>query len=509
MQEKKKFKKKNVFYYLAPKHLMGEVTGWGFHFSWGEILKSYGIYSAIGLLCGFMFGLDWKFMILMLLIETIFIPSLIANNYERMYNQKKFDDVNDYIEQILYSFSQSKKIITALEDTKTIFPEGSPMEITIQNAYSKIMNGKNNNPNVTEEALESIELLYPVERLHTVHQFLLKVEKKGGNFDKTLSLLLEDRASWEERNAKAANLRNQKKRMTTISLIIAMIVCAVFTRILVYVIDTTISVSDILQSLPSQIATLITWFLMLLIYLSSDRHSVNSWLDDTNNASDKLKLKRYYDVINYDASKEFKKSILYALVPGIMTVICLVLGKTIPGIIFAGVTVIFLNQHTIGYKLKKKATIEEIELTYPRWLMELALLLQTGNVQVSMYKSYENAPIVLKPALEKFFSELEANPTSKEPYNNFLKEFDIKGVNSTMKMLYALYNGSGTDKDTQIANILRRNNEMLDLSEKVRLENSLAIYSLLFLLPELCMAIKLVTDMFVFMMTLMNSLTIS
>lgn len=500
-----KKKRKNIFYYLVPNHFMGEITGWGFHFSWKDTLISFGLYSSVGIICGLVFGLDWKFLILMVLIELLFVPSLIINNFQRMYEQSKFDDVNDYIEQVLYSFSQTKKIVSALEETKTVFSDNSPMGVVIDKALDMIMTGANYNPRVQEDALAMIEAEYPVERLHTVHQFLLKIEKRGGNFNKTLNLLLEDRASWEERIAKSLNIRKHKKTTTVVSIMFAMIICAAFTRLIVLAMDNTIDISAILQNFASQVATIIMWFFMLLIYLSADKHSIYSLKNEKSINPDELVLKRYYDVVNYDAKKERKKSLIYAMIPAAITVVGFVFNKNIVGIIFAILTIVFLNQHTIGHKMKIKATVQEIELTYPRWLMELALLLQTDNVQVSMYKSYENAPIVLKPALEKFFNEIEENPTSKEPYNNFLKEFDIKGVNATMKMLYSLYNGSGTDKDTQIANILKRNNEMIDLGEKIKMDNSMAIYSLLYMLPTLAMTIKLVTDMFVFMGSLTNT----
>lgn len=510
MRKNKKQKpvKKNIFYYLKPKHMFGEITGWGFHYSRYELVRDYAIYIAIGVICSLLFSLDWKFTITMVLIELLFVPALIVNHYKKNFYQNQFDEVNDYIEQLLYSFKQNHKIITSLEYIETSFPEDSPMAKAIKRAEEMILYGANDNPNVVKEALASIEVVYPIDRLHTVHQFIIKAEEKGGNFDNTLELLLNDRMAWEERNTKAVNERNNRKNITTVSIVVSTLICAFFTRMIVNATASDFDTTIVLQNFASQLATLIMWFFMMLIYFSADAKSVADWGEKEKKASEQQTIKRYYDVVNYDNEKERRKSFKYAGVMAVIALIFFIFHNKIAGIVCVGLTVLFLNQHTIGYRMKKKAVIRELNIAYPRWLMELALLLQTGNVQVSMYKSYENAPIILKPALEKFYKEIEDNPTSKEPYVNFLKEFDIKGINATMKMLYALYTGAGTDKDTQIANILRRNNEMLDIAEKIEIENSLAIYIILYLLPTLAMSAKLVTDMVVFLGVILSSVIV-
>ncbi len=510
MKKNKKQKpvKKNIFYYLKPKHMFGEITGWGFHYSKYELMKDYAIYIAVGIICSLLFGLDWKFTIAMVLIELLFVPALIVNHYKKNFYQNQFDEANDYIEQLLYSFKQSRKIITSLEYIETSFPEESPMAKAIKNAEDMILHGANDNPNVVKDALASIEAIYPIDRLRTVHQFVIKAEEKGGDFDNTLELLLNDRMAWEERNTKAANERNNRKNITTVSIVMSTLICAFFTRMIVKSTTFDFDTDIVLQNLASQLATLIMWFFMMLIYFVADVKSVADWGEKDKKTSEKLTLKRYYDVVNYDNEKERRKSFKYAGIMAIIALVFFIFKNSIAAIVCTGLTVLFLNQHTIGYRMKKKAVIRELNIAYPRWLMELALLLQTGNVQVSMYKSYENAPIILKPALEKFYKEIESNPTSKEPYVNFLKEFDIKGIHATMKMLYALYSGAGTDKDTQIANILRRNNEMLDIAEKIEIENSLAIYIILYLLPTLAMSLKLMTDMVVFLGVILSNIIV-
>ena len=65
-------------------------------------------------------------------------------------------------------------------------------------------------------------------------------------------------------------------------------------------------------------------------------------------------------------------------------------------VLVAGIVVVlfFLNQHKVGHNLAKKKVAREIEKQFPNWLMEVALLLQTDNVQMAIRKSMDSAPEV-------------------------------------------------------------------------------------------------------------------
>lgn len=129
----------------------------------------------------------------------------------------------------------------------------------------------------------------------------------------------------------------------------------------------------------------------------------------------------------------------------------------------------------------------------------MSLLLQSENVQVAMFKSYEDAPAVLKPALRDFLEELREKPASMEPYLHFLGAFTLPEVRSSMKMLYSLSEGTGGDASFQIADIIRRNQLMMDKAQKMKNEDSLAGMYALFLAPQLTGGGKIIVDMLVLM----------
>lgn len=136
---------------------------------------------------------------------------------------------------------------------------------------------------------------------------------------------------------------------------------------------------------------------------------------------------------------------------------------------------------------------------FPQWLMDISLLLQTENVQVALYRTRANAPAVLRPAIEEMMEELQQNPESLEPYLNFLKDYDLPDVTAAMRMLYALSNGGYGSGEKQLSQILTRNQELLDKSERAGNEDALAGLYGLFLAPALTGAGKMMVDMTMFL----------
>lgn len=136
---------------------------------------------------------------------------------------------------------------------------------------------------------------------------------------------------------------------------------------------------------------------------------------------------------------------------------------------------------------------------FPQWLMDISLLLQTENVQVALYRTKEKAPEVLRPAIGEMMEELKQNPESLEPYLNFLKDYELPDVTAAMRMLCALSNGGYGSGEKQLAQILNRNQELLDKSERSRNEDALAGLYGLFLAPALTGAGKMMVDMTVFL----------
>ena len=86
-------------------------------------------------------------------------------------------------------------------------------------------------------------------------------------------------------------------------------------------------------------------------------------------------------------------------------------------------------------------------------------------------------------------------PESNIPYSRFLQEFAIPEAASAMGMLYSLSDGSGSDADVQMEEILSRNARWMGESEALSNSDKVAKMYLLFLIPALFGSLKMVLDM--------------
>lgn len=503
----------NVFWYLNPKNMAKEAELIGGNFSFIDNIFTYILFEGITVLVALLFGLKLPFIIAMCIITFLFIPGNIVKRYRQEYENKRFLDINIYMEQFLYGFREHKKITRALQEMRPSFTNSILGEM-IDEAYDKIMNPDMNadKSNIAEEALKPIERVYPTEKLLTIHKFALRVEKIGGDFKETSQLLLEDRANWEARQNKILAEKKQKRVLVNTSIALAIFLCFFFIRI----IGTAIPEYSIIDNVVVQLSTLFIWFVDLCIYSYTASITSEDMLALSSQMEEETALRHYWIIEDWDEHKEMLKSLRMAVFPLIGAILFYVLrnklifgpkGNIVAAFICLAVSFLFLMQHKIDYNLTKKKVEEEIAVLFPRWLIDIALRMKIdGSPQVALYKSYEDAPAVLKPELKKLYDRLEQNPTSVDPYLNFMQHFNIRGITSSMKLLYNLDQGSGSDSDIQIKEIIERNNEMLGFALEVKAENQIGVYSGLVLTPILSSGAKLSIDMIVFFMNMLEFL---
>ena len=103
---------------------------------------------------------------------------------------------------------------------------------------------------------------------------------------------------------------------------------------------------------------------------------------------------------------------------------------------------------------------------------------------------------------------LDKQPESVIPFLDFMKEFDVPEIQSSMKMLYSISSGTGGDPKKQIAEIIRRNNMLLDKSEKNAFDAAFAGLYGLFMAPAIVGSGKLLIDMMVFFVLFMGQMRV-
>lgn len=158
-------------------------------------------------------------------------------------------------------------------------------------------------------------------------------------------------------------------------------------------------------------------------------------------------------------------------------------------------SIFMLFQHRIGRSIARKDVTSEMRLRLPEWLMEMALLLQNNNVQVSIRKSIDTAPVVLRQELIKLSERLSAAPDKLTSYTEFCAGFDVPEIQNCMKMLHAISESGTGDANVQIRNLIRQTNELQNEADELRNKSLAFKVKMIFSYPVAAATVKLLVDM--------------
>ena len=132
-------KKKNWFFYLNHKNLIGEIEQYGYVYSLKNLIITYLSVIVGSILAAFLFKLHVAGYIVIAAFGVLITPFLIRNSYKALYEQRRFSDASKYMEKMLYYFRASGKIITALQNAEEVFHNGE-MKSAIHDAADLISN---------------------------------------------------------------------------------------------------------------------------------------------------------------------------------------------------------------------------------------------------------------------------------------------------------------------------------------------------------------------------------
>lgn len=430
---------------MKPKLLWDELKRYGYVFSVKRSILMYGMVVAFALLCGKFFRLERMYLLVLCLWCACLFPFFLRNLYRNRYGQRQFVEINSYMEQFLYSFQKSGKILVTLKDVEKLFANGV-MHTRIQEAIAYIEDTYDEDY-VEKRALAMIEREYPIHHVAMIHRFALQVEEKGGEYGEAIRLMLDARRMWADRSYELLKEKKRKRTQILISVLVSLLLCSVF----VYVAER-VSLS-ITGFAIVKVVTLLTLLLDIWIFYVADRKLSVESMDETY---DEKGLLRQYEKVKRSEEKKHAE---------------------------------------LGTRIAKKNVSRALQKMFPQWLLEVSLLLQSENVQVAIMESYDEAPVLMKPALRELIQKLQQRPTDMEPYLEFLQEYALPEVQSSMKMLYALSEGTGGNANNQISDIIRRNQLLLDQAQKMKNEDALGGLYALFLAPQLTGGAKMLVDM--------------
>lgn len=496
MKEVTILKKKSALRYLRYKNLTNELAKYGYEYTFKKVFITYGMIVLMAAIFGLLYKLELRYIAAIGIIGFLFSPMVTIQIIKGRYHTTMFSLANSYMEQFLYSFKRNGTVLSALLETAAIFDEGMFHDI-LEKSIEHIQY-TTDSADPEREALNMIGEFFNCERIDNIHDFVIAAQRRGGDVSGSITLLTKNRAMWAERVSNLQKEFQLVKRNITIALAATLLICI----LPLYLLGGKLNISSMELC---QISAVVLIGSCMLIYVKADKKLCRSWIEKEVNSTGIGK--KYIQVRDYDEAKEAKVSKKIAVIPTVLVISGFLYFKNIVIAIVGTVVVLFfLNQHKIGHSLAKKKVAKEIEKQFPNWLMEVALLLQTDNVQVAIRKSIDNSPEVLLYPLENLVDELEENPNSIEPYHRFLKEYRNPDVQSAMKILYSLSGGNAGDVTKQVEELIDRNNALMDKAEKLSQEDKIAGMKVYILLPSLLASFKLMVDMSLLLMVFLKNL---
>lgn len=477
---------RTFLYYAYPPNLIHEVRLYGFRgFGVKDIITMYIASFLLSFAIGMIFKLRIQSTAVLAIGEALLIPSVVRNTYKNKYEDRRFADLTTYMKQMLRFFklqgdgTSSRRIGDALRDVRESFREETPMRESIDSAINIIYKTYDDKVDVKEKGLSEIEKRYRNDKLSSVHAFLRKAEADGGDIKGSVNLLLKDISLWNKRVSDLKTMRTRQRLYIFVTIIGSLLMCPIMMRLAKDV--------DISSTILVQISSVLAILLDTFIFLKADKKLAVDLLDNgSDEKTEKKAVAEYYRVLNYNEKKEMKNSLLLSIIP-----LCIVVYGAVrsdKAYLFAGLVImcVTMTQHIIGHKLAIKTVKREIEKKFSNWLLELALLMQSNNVHVSIFLTInDDTPAILKPELEKLRDAITEDPNSNQPFLDFFKEFDLPEVSSAMKMIYSISKGTGADKADQIEDIVDSNIQAMDRAQQIINEDSLSGLDTLFWMPFL------------------------
>lgn len=478
---KTKKEKRNLNTY---KSMMSTIEGYGFKYSFSGFLKQMLLFLGGIIILGYSFKMKVAYLAILSIFSILMMPIIIKNQFKFIYEQNRFNELVIYLEQMAYSFKKKPKILTALEDTYSV--SSGQMKKDIKKGIGIIEKGTSDN--LYKDAFYTIEKHFTCSRILSLHKFLIKIEENGGEFSNSMDILIDDFSDWSRRTYKFQKGRANIKLEIMIGIIATLLVSLLVSNMVPS--EYSFTGNDVYQ-----FTTLALFIIFIAVYTISQSKLNGSWLKNDSIKNDKKILKDYeivQQVVDGKDKRKLRKKMII-LSP------CLVLGiyfKSIPLIICIGFLMYFVwTQPKNNMKYARKRTVKEITKEVPGWCREIALNLQTENVYMAIANTQNDCPTVLRGPLKRLLLEIDENPQSVVPYNDFLSEFNIPEINRMMKTLYSLTEYGVSDAEAQINKIVEQNNAMLAKAEEIKNDDSLAGIGFLTKGPMLIGALKMMIDM--------------
>ena len=389
------------------------------------------------------------------------LPVIWYGDIRRCRSEKDFYEMTGYMEQLLCSYRREKTILDSLEDCRTLYIPKSRMGMVLSEAVEKLHDGGGNEKGtVIAAAFHCIESLYPSKRLKMLHTFLENVSRMGGEYRGALDILLRDLQLWKQRV-----ILHQKKRIAIRQEGMVTVFFAVLFCYLSHKIMPDYSAASIVPSIWYQGSVVVTGALLLMGEAFMNWQISKSWHECQAKREKKrqIQLRRAYE---------------------------------------------YIMQHTGGFRYYMAAQIcrREIQQEFPYWILTVTLYLQEDSVYQSIFHSMEEQGVILNQEIQKLLNNIYDTPDSVGAYLKFCEFADIPELQTVMKLLYAINTNGVQDTKRQILFLVEQNCFVVSQTEETLMTRKLWILEALKQFPMVVGGIKIVFDLFLFLLFFMKDM---
>ena len=432
-------------YILGFKGLQEEIQIFGYEYSLKNHMTHLGAVVLTTLIMSWLMRIHVAGIVCILVIAMVTVPTIILYRYKSLYEENKFLNAVAYMEYMIYGFLRVPKILNSLEEAEKLCT--GHMRECIQKAMDRIRYASLYE-DIYTDALKNIEEFYENDRMKELHRFLVQVEQQGGEYRKSLEILLEDIRHWTEMVSELQQERKALQNKVAISICLSLATAITMVSLLPQ------DIGNIADNIVYQSSSVFFLVCSLMLYLLSQKTLVRSWLLERENL---LEVERAYGYCTENTHNR--------------------------------------NRH---YKFQERKVVKHIQKEFPMWLRNVVLQMNTENVFVAMKKASEQSSLVLKTELQLALEEIEKLPGSMKGYQVFLKNFKIPEIRNVFLMFYSLSEYGTREAEGQVNSLIKRNKKLAEQSERLINEDSLGIFGFYMLCPMVLAAGKLLLDMWVF-----------
>lgn len=455
--------------------------------------KTMAIYILLAAGVTYAFGaflrLQIVYMLCVLAVFILCLPFIVANHLTYEYQPKRVDDLADYMSKLIYAYQKTGKIRSALEDVEQSC--SSEIRFYVSQMIEFIENATTEG-NVYSEAFKIIENAYGCSRLNTLHRYLVEVEMQGGLNRNTLDMLLNDIREWTVRNMESRSLRKSLRIKILLSVVLSFSTCVA----VLYMIPSEYAIQMVAAS-SYQIGTMLVLMFLIVFYVITSKVLSASYLDlELDNKEEDEFYHAKERLAKWNPKRTTINSVAIALIGFVGVLVCQYLKQYVIMIILIVFIALLIWQPYRLRKRAKKKVVTAIEKAFPIWMRNIILQLKTNNVYVSIANSTEYAPYALKDDLDQLVNGVNENPGSIIPFDNFCKEQNISEIRTSVNFLYYLSEFGNSEMHEQLNYLIKQNDHMTVMEEKLRDDDTSAFMGMLILIPMVISMAKLLVDMY-------------